>query len=281
MILMENAESMLKRTTETSPGRGNIALSDVVNGLALWELWGRMCWSEVRRRYRRTMLGPMWVALSLGIFALVLSLVWSAIFKIDVHEYLPFLLSGMLPWLLISNSVGESCTTFLGAEPLMKSRQFPYTVLINVVVARNVIIFGHNLLTYGLVVLILGVPITAYTLMVVPGFVLLVLNLGWICLLTAILCLRFRDFQQLVTIVLQIAMLITPVLWPVSQLTGRRSILVHANPLYHLVDVVRSPLLGKSVEVESYIACAAMAVIGWWITLWVFNKKRNRLVYWF
>src|SRR6185503_12960295 len=120
-----------------------LAWRDLVDGASLWDLWGRLCWNEVRRRYRRTLLGPMWVTVSLGIFSLVLSFVWSAIFKLNVREYLPFLLSGLIPWMMIASSVGESCTSLLGAEAIMKSRQFPYSILVHVVVARNAVIFAH------------------------------------------------------------------------------------------------------------------------------------------
>jgi len=223
----------------------------------------------------------MWVTVSLGIFSLVLSFVWSAIFKLNVREYLPFLLSGLIPWMMIASSVGESCTSLLGAEAIMKSRQFPYSILVHVVVARNAVIFAHNMLTYAIAALLCGVAINGYTILVLPGLLLLVLNLSWVCLLTAILCLRFRDFQQLVTIVLQVAMFVTPVFWPVEQLTGRRAIIVDTNVLYHLIEVVRAPLLGKLPPFESYAICLGLALIGWSLTYWVFSRKRHRLVYWF
>ena len=257
------------------------ALRDLFEGLMLWELWGRLCWNEIRRRYRRTAIGPMWVSISLGVFALVLSVVWSALFNLNVREYLPFLLSGMLPWTMLAGCLSEASFTFVTAESMMKSRQFPYTMLIHVVVARNLIIFGHNLIVYILAAVFCGVAFTGHTLLIFPGLLLLVVNLSWMTLFTAILCLRFRDFQQIITLMLQIAMLITPVFWPASQLTGRKTILVDANLLYHLIEVVREPLLGKSAPVHSYVFCIATAVVGWVAAITMLTKKRHRLVYWF
>lgn len=258
----------------------SVALTDLIEGLRLWELWGRLCTSEVRRRYRRTLIGPMWVALSLGAFSLALSVVWSALWNQPVRTYLPFVLSGLLPWTMFASCLGEACLTFVAGESTMKSRQFPYTILIHVVVGRNAIIFGHNMITYIAVALICSVPLTLNTLMFVPGFALLVLNLGWICLLLAILCLRYRDFQQLVMIVLQTCMFITPLFWPPESLVGRKQLLVDLNILFHMIDVVRSPLLGKSAALQSYMVCIALVIIGWAGTLWLYEKKRRRLVYW-
>ena len=258
----------------------SVAIKDLVEGLRLWELWVRLCTSEVRRRYKRTLLGPMWVAISLGAFATALSIVWSALWKQDVQVYLPFVLSGLIPWTMFASSLAESCMAFVSGESSMKARQFPYTILIHVVVGRNAIIFGHNLITYLLAALICTVPLSWYMIMVIPGFLLLVINLSWISLLTAILCLRYRDLQQLVTILLQTAMFITPLFWPPESLGGRAQILVDANVLYHMIDVVRSPLLGKPVALHSYLVTIGLAIVGWVGTLWLYERKRQRLVYW-
>lgn len=258
-----------------------LAWRDLADGIRLWDIWGRLCINEVKRRYRRTLLGPMWVSVSLGIFAIVLAFVWSTLFKQNIPEYLPYLLSGLLPWMMFSSCIGEACSAFIAAEATMKSRQFPYSTLIHAVVARNAVIFGHNLLTYVLVAAVCGVAVTPATLLVIPGFVILIVNLGWMSMLVAILCLRFRDFQQLVTIVLQVVMFITPIFWPVSALVGQRAIIVDVNFLYHLIDLVRSPLLGKAAAMQSYLLCIAVAGTGWLVAYWLLAKKRHRLVFWF
>ena len=254
---------------------------DFIEGLRLWELWMRLSWNEVRRRYKRTMLGPMWVTVSLLIFATVLSFVWAALWKQPVVEFLPFLLSGLLPWTMISAAIGESSAVFLAGEALMKSRQFPYSILVYGSITRNVIIFGHNLLGYVLIGIVCGVKISWASLLLFPGFVLMTLNVGWICVLVAVFCLRFRDFQQIVVSVLQIAMFVTPVFWSAGQLQGKRAIIVDANILYHMIEVVREPLRGAAPQLLSYFVCTISAVVGWAIAYWLFARKRHRLAYWF
>lgn len=254
---------------------------DFVSGLHLWEMWSRLSLNEVRRRYRRTMLGPMWVTVSLLVFATAMSFVWAGLWKQNVVEFLPFLLSGLVPWTLIASMIGESTAVFLAGESLMKARQFPYSILVYGAIARNVVIFGHNLVGYFLVAVLCGVPLTFSTLLVVPGLVLVILNCGWICVLAAVFCLRFRDFQQIVASLLQIAMFITPVFWAANQLQGKRAILVHLNPLHHMIDLLRQPLLGLMAKPESWIFCISSAILGWALAYWVFALKRHRLTYWF
>jgi ABC-2 type transport system permease protein/lipopolysaccharide transport system permease protein len=100
-------------------------------------------------------------------------------------------------------------------------------------------------------------------------------------MVVAVFCLRFRDFQQLVASLLQIAAFVTPIFWNASQLVGKRAIIVHANPLHHMVDILRQPLLGKAPAVESYLVCLATALVGWAFAYWLFASKRHRLAYWF
>lgn len=257
------------------------ARQDLIQGLLLWDMWKRLCFNEIRRRYRRTLLGPMWVSVSLGVFAIAVAVVWSALFNLPFRDFLPYLLSGLVAWTMLGSCLGEACVAFVGAEGIMKARQIPCTMLIHVLVARNLIILGHNLVAYVIVAAISGVSVTASTLLFIPGVVLLALNMSWMSLMIAILCLRYRDVQQLVTIMLQIAMLVTPVLWPVSLLAGRKAIIADVNLLYHLLDVVRSPLLGKTPALLSYAVCVAAAVLGWMAAYRLLVKKRHRLVYWF
>lgn len=247
----------------------------------MWKLWWRLSRNEVRRRYRRTLLGPSWVTLSLIIFAIVLSFVWAGLWNQNVRDYLPFLLSGLLPWGMISASLSDATGSFLSGEGLMKSRQFPYTMLLLLVLSRNVLLFGHNLVGYILIALATGVTFGWATLLIIPGFVIVLLNLGWLCLIIAIFCLRFRDFQQLITTFLQVAMFITPVFWSASQLQGKRSIIADGNLLFHMIEIIREPLLNKSPTFLNFTACVGSAVLGWGLAFWMFSRKRHRLAYWF
>jgi ABC-type polysaccharide/polyol phosphate export permease len=147
---------------------------------------------------------------------------------------------------------------------------------------RNLIVCVHHLGVYVLVVLVLAPQVlTAAVLLVLPGLALLVLNGIWATLLLGLACLRFRDIQQLVANVIQIAMFITPIFWPKDQLDGTvRLLFVHLNPLYHCLEVVRAPLLGHWPTPGNYIAVGALAALGWSVTYIVFGRFRERIPYW-
>jgi ABC-type polysaccharide/polyol phosphate export permease len=154
--------------------------------------------------------------------------------------------------------------------------------LIYALVWRNLIVLLHHLLVYTLIVIVLAPNILGFaTLLLIPGLFLVILNGVWVTLLLGMLCLRFRDVQQLMGNVMQIAMLITPIFWPIEQLKGVvRLAFVHLNPLYHCIELVRAPLLGKLPTLGSYVAVIAMALVGWMVTHLGFARFRKRITYW-
>ena len=261
--------------------RSNRARWDLIQGIVLWELWTRLSFKEVKRRYKRTALGPAWMTISLLIFATIMGAVWAGLWHQKFTVFLPFLLSGLIPWTLISSVIGESTGAFLGGEGLMKNQQFPYAILINNLVARNLVVFAHNLIGFIIVGIFCEVSFSLASFMILPGLILVGVNCAWISLLVAILCLRYRDFQQIVASLIQIIVFVTPIFWYADQLQGTRALLVNANIFNHLVEVIRRPMLGQYASMLSYEFCIVSALTGWMFTYYLFTSKRHRLPYWF
>jgi ABC-type polysaccharide/polyol phosphate export permease len=268
-----------------TPGLRSLALTagqDLLGGLRKTELWSRLGWLEVKRRYRRTMLGPFWTSISLAIYVLGVGIVGAGLWHQNLREYLPFLISGMVAWVLVSTTITEACFLLVMGHALLRNVAFEYSILAYALVWRNLIIFVHNLVVYVVIVAILRPESIGWTaLLAIPGVFLVAINGVWIALLCGMFCLRFRDVTQLISSLLQVAMLITPIFWPPDTLTGaRRAVFVDTNPLFHVVDIVRAPLLGNLPEMISYLVVGAITVGGWYLTYVVFRHFRRRIAYW-
>ena len=242
-----------------------------------------MGWHEVIRRYRRTSLGPFWTTASLALFICTIGFMYSAVWQMDIAKYLPYLASGFIVWIMMSGTISESCAAFISAEALLKQVRFPYTGLVCAVVLRNIIITGHHIVIYVIVWLMFPQPVGWVTLLVLPGLGLWVVNGVWIGIVLGIACARFRDIQQLVSSILQVAMFVTPILYPVDallRLRGSGEFLVYLNPLHHFVDVIRAPLLGHAPDMLSYEVTAGAAVFGTFFCLWLLDRTRHKIVFW-
>jgi len=84
----------------------------------------------------------------------------------------------------------------------------------------------------------------------------------------------------LVVSLLQISMFLTPILWTPEQLKGRVALLADLNPLYHLIAIVRDPMLGIAPAPMQWVVVLAITVVGWTLLIRVMTKFRHRIVYW-
>ncbi|KAB2919047.1 MAG: ABC transporter permease [Hyphomicrobiaceae bacterium] len=259
------------------------AREDLIGGLRKYDLWGRLGWLEIKRRYRRTIMGPFWTCVSLMIFVIVIGSVGSGLLSKQTAEYLPFLVAGMIVWVTLQNTLIESVNVFVAGTGLIRQMNFEYSILVYSLVWRNFIVFAHNLLVYLLIFLIFSPEKLGFAnLLAVPGLIVLAVNCAWLSLLLGMVSLRFRDLQQLVMSIVQVSMFVTPLFWPPEGLEGlRRIFFVGLNPLYHLLTIVRDPLLGgKLPPINSCIAVTVITILGWALTYALFAKFRKRIPYW-
>jgi lipopolysaccharide transport system permease protein len=146
---------------------------------------------------------------------------------------------------------------------------------------RNVLILGHNLMIIPLVFLAVGKSLSVVAFISIPGFVLAVINLAWVALILAILCARYRDLPQIVGSVLQVFFYLTPIMWMPSLLPQRAGLyLLDLNPIFHLLEIVRAPLLGQLPNMTSWMVSSSLALIGWGLTLAIYGRYKRRIAYW-
>lgn len=241
-------------------------------------LWTRLAWQDVLLRYRRSWLGPFWLTLSMGVMIASLGIVYGDIFKVNMHDYLPYITVGLLVWGLISSSIADGCQTFIEAEWFIKQIDLPITMFAFRVIARNIIIFAHNCVIYVLVMAVLGVGFSWTALLAIPGLLILALNALCSSLLLGMLSARFRDLPQIVASVLQIAFFVTPVFWRPNLVSN--DLVVMLNPFHHFIELVRAPLLGDAPALSSCLIAGALTVGGIALSLVFSRRFRSRVAFW-
>jgi len=259
----------------------SVSGADVLAAIKRIDLAGTLGWQDVKQRYRRSKLGPFWLTISMGVLIGALGLVFGAIFNAPMREFLPFLAIGIILWTYISTTINEGCVSFISSEGIIKQLPLPLFLHVMRVIWRNFVILGHNIVILPLLLLIFLRPPELVALLAIPGLLISSLTLAWVALLAGIFCTRYRDLTQIVASVLQVAFYVTPIIWMPSLLAGRRAFLfLDLNPFYHLIEVVRAPLLGSFPSLTNWLVSIAMAAGGWLFTLWVYGKYRHRISYW-
>jgi len=255
-------------------------MHDVFDGVAMWRVWHLFGANEVRNRYRRSTLGPFWVSISMGVQALVTAFVLGYLFNQPNERYLPFVCLSLVLWNFLLNTVCEGANTFIGASDLILQVKRPFTVYVLQTLWRNLIILGHTVLIFFVVAFLYGLFPQPVYLLAVPGLALLLLNVGWAAFLSAILATRFRDVPLIVQNAFTVLFWLTPVVYMPNQLGGTVEYWVRLNPLTHILEVARVPLLLSSPPLESWLVAGASALVGWAVTLLAFARFRSRIAYW-
>lgn len=252
---------------------------DVSAAVRRWPLWMRLGWQDVLLRYRRSLLGPFWLTLSMGLMIAVLGSIYGDILRLPRAQYLPFLATGIITWGLISALVSEGCQTFIESDWLIRQLDLPLSMFPMRVVWRNAIVFVHNAAIYGLLLVLLPIPVGWGALAALPGLAVLLANGLWCGALLGLLSARFRDLPQIVSSLMQVAFFATPIFWSTEALSGT-SALVSANPFFHLIEVVRAPLIGHPVPVQSWYVVCALSLAGWAVAVLAFRRFHRRISYW-
>ena len=252
---------------------------DLYRGLRAWRLWTMLGWNDIRLRYRRSVLGPLWLTLSMAIFITTLGFIYSRIFHTELRVFLPYIAVGFITWGFMSTTINESCSAFLESESVIRQVRLPFSAFMMRVTWRNFIVMLHTIITIVPIWLFFGVIPSGTMLLAIPGIVVLYINLIWIGLMIAILSTRFRDVPQIVQTALQVMVFATPIMWPVDTL-GDNRLVADLNPAFHLIELVRAPLTGGVPAALSWQVGIGMALIGPLLAAALFQRSARRIVYW-
>lgn len=255
------------------------AFQDLQKGLGRFDIWGRFAVHDIRQRFRRSVLGPFWITLSLGIMVGALGLVFSTLFQQDMRQILPHIATGLIFWGLLTGCIGDGTTVFIGSESYIRNVPLPLSVHVYRMLARNVIIWAFNMAIYFGILLVFKINPGWQVLLVIPGLVLFALNMSWMALAAGILSTRYRDIPQVIMNAIQVIFFVTPVFWSVESLPNRPAF-VHFNPFFHMLEIVRAPLLGTNASLESWLFVLAMAVVGFGFTAYLYRRAYARIAFW-
>ncbi len=275
-VLTKDEVPITRITAGSVPAQAH---ADLVNGARLYELWIRLAFHDIRQRFRRSMLGPIWLTISMGIMIGALGLVFSTLFHQEIAKTLPYISTGIIFWGLLTVCITEGTSVFISAESFIRNVPIPLSLHFYRMMARNVIIWGFNMVIYIIVVIYFRVSVGWNALLFIPGFFLFFINVAWISLATGVISTRYRDVPQVITNVIQVIFFVTPIFWSPETLPNR-PVFVLFNPFYHLIEIVRAPLLGQVPASANWAVCGGMAIAGFGFTAWLFRRAHARIAYW-
>lgn len=254
-------------------------ISDSLWAARLWRVWLFFGVQDIKTRFRRSLLGPLWLFLNLAFFVGGVGLVFGTLFGQPMNEFLPYLTCGFVLWGYLSSSLTELGSAFTNAEGYIKQFSYPKQIYLGRVWVTYTVLLLIGLIAVAVAQFIYDVFDIRGWLLAVPGFLILMLAaLGHIAI-CAYLGARFRDLPHAATSVMQVLFFVTPVIFPVATLRDRGLDFIYLyNPLYYLIEIVRYPILHAEFATPQTYYVAALYTLAVWIAATIVARRLDSRV---
>lgn len=239
----------------------------------------RLALDDVQGKYRRTVLGPLWIvigqAATIGGFVLV----FSGLFRVGPENYALYLAAGFPVWALIASYLSETPASFINAKGFLESFDLPWMTHIWRRSIGYALIFCHQLITLFGAMALLGVAPSWNMLWAIPATLIIMIGGTGVGLTLAVFGARYRDLQPAMAVVTSVLFLFSPVMWRAEQLQVNEWA-VHFNPMYYCVKLIRDPLLGQAPDPVMWFWTTLGCVAVFFMGFAVFLACRHRLYHW-
>lgn len=234
---------------------------------------------DIKVKYRKSVLGVLWTLLNPLFMMIVLSVVFSNLFKFDVEYFPVYLLSGQLIFNFYSEVTTTSMSAIIDNGPLIKKVYVPKYLFILARTFSSTINLLASFTALICVMMAMRVELHYTVLLVpIPLFFIVAFSLGVGLLLSAI-TVKFRDIMHLYSVFVTALMYLTPVIYPMSILPEWLKPIVLLNPITNILQMFRDVMMYNTLPSLHSIAialieCGIMLVIG----LYVFYKRQDSFI---
>ncbi len=234
---------------------------------------------DLKLKYRRSILGYLWSVLNPLMMMVIMTIVFSNMFRFDIPQYPVYLLCGQLVFNFFAESTNMAMSSILGGAGLIKKVYIPKYIF---PVSRILSCFAtmlFALVALFIVMCVMDVPFRA-TLVLMPVALLyiLVFCIG-VGLMLSTFVVFFRDVQHLYGVLITGLNYLTPIFYPVSMLPEWLQDLIILNPLYSLVTLFRKvTIYGEWPTINEHLICIGFASLFLFLGAYIFNKKQNDFI---
>jgi ABC-type polysaccharide/polyol phosphate export permease len=234
---------------------------------------------DVKIKYRRSVLGVLWTLLNPLCMMIILSVVFSNLFKFDIENFPLYILSGQVVFNFFSGATTEAMSSIIGSSSLIKKIYVPkYLFVISRVFSSFINLLAS--FTALLFVMIVTRAELHWTVLLVPiPLVLLVIFSLGIGLILAAVTVKFRDIMHLYTVFTTGLLYLTPVIYPMTILPSWLYKVVMLNPLTNMLLMLRDVMINNTVfSVQSMILAVVESLISLILGLYIFYKNQDSFI---
>lgn len=234
---------------------------------------------DIKKKYRRSVLGILWSVLNPLLMMAVTAMVFSTIFRFSIANYPLYLLVGQIMFTFFSESTTFAMTSIIENGSLLKKIYIPkYLFPLSRVISSCVNLL-FTLPALIIIILFTGAPLSwGMITFVIPLVLLFFFCLG-LGLLLSTMVVYFRDVFHLYGVVISLLSYATPIFYPEQIVPAEYSWLLGYNPLYYYCKAFRASLYSGMIPGSSVLLpCIGFAVVAFLVGSWAFKKYENHFI---
>lgn len=235
---------------------------------------------DITARYKRSVLGIAWTMLNPLGMMIILSFVFTQVFRSRVEGYPAYVLSGIISWTFFSQTSSSVINALVWGGDLLRRIYIPRSTFAISAIGTGIVNLILSLVPLIVVNLLIGIPLHATLLLTPLVMVMLAMFSMGVGLLISTIGIYFADVVEMYHIILTAWFYATPIMYPLSILNENTLRIVKLNPMLHLVGLFRDLVFhGVVPPIETWLLCLAlsggMLMIGWLI----FTGKSDEFAY--
>ncbi len=254
---------------------------DNLAALGLWPVWKYMAIQDIRKRFHKSVFGPMWIILHLAILTGGLGFIYGRLFNQPLHDFLLFFVTGLVIWNYLVGALVEGSVAFVGSQGYIKQLCCPKQVYLWRTWFTQLVVFAVGFAACIVVAVFYNRLGWAGLFYGTIGLICLSVVQYFHIMLAGYLGARFFDIPHALRSLLPMLLLATPVTFSRETLKAHNLDFVYRlNPFCHLMDIVRVPFLySKPASPDTYGFCFIYAVLLCGFAVWAARRLDNRIVY--
>lgn len=244
------------------------------------ELIWALAVKELRVRYKRSALGFLWALLNPLLMMIILTMVFSTVMRVPVHDYPIFLISTLLPWTFFSQSLAYSVESIVSNGDLLKKVYVAKSVFPLAAIVSNLINFLLSMVPLVLLLAVFRFPLHwTWFYLLVPFVSLILFTLG--CgFFFAMVNVFFRDMSHILQILLQAWFYFCPIIYSLDFVPPRYRVLFRLNPLAYPLNGFRLAIyygqLPSPASMAMSLGCGIAALV---LGYMLFQHSEDSLVF--
>jgi homopolymeric O-antigen transport system permease protein len=244
------------------------------------ELIWALAVKELRVRYKRSALGFLWALLNPLLMMVILTMVFSTLMRVPVHNYPIFLISTLLPWTFFSQSLAYSAESIVSNGELLKKVYVAKSVFPIAAVVSNLINFFLSMIPLVLLLVVFRFPFYwTWFYLLIPLVSLILFTMGC-CFFFSMVNVFFRDMSHILQVLLQAWFYFCPIIYSLDFVPARYRTLFRLNPLVYPLNGFRLAiyygLLPTSQSMVLSLGCGIVALV---VGYKLFQRSQDTLVF--